>query len=101
MRRTHWWLAAALAATVGCTAETADNPNQASPAAPSAPAPTSSTGGTPNTIAPKLGSESMPSDYPGMEKLKKGTAKDESTPSKAADEPKTPSKSEKDAAPKS
>lgn len=92
MRRTHWWSAAALAATVGCTAETTNTPNEAGSAAPSAPAPTSPTGGSPGSMAPKLGSESMPSDYPGMDKLKKGAAKDES---------KTPSKSETDAAPKS
>jgi hypothetical protein len=110
MKRTHWWIAAALAATLGCSRQPANpneelpanNPNEADfPGAPGssvpAPAPVAGGGGG----GPPMGNGAgLPSNYPGMENYKKGTADNKAEATKPADESKPEPKADKEAAPK-
>jgi hypothetical protein len=111
MKHTHWWIAAALAATVGCSQQPANNqteadssinPNEADfPGAPgsSVPAPAPVPGGSGG--GPPMGNGGgLPSNYPGMDRFKKATSKTNAEEAKPADESKPEPKADKEAAPK-
>jgi hypothetical protein len=107
MKRTHWWIAAALAATMGCSRQPANpneelpanNPNEANfPGAPGSnvPAPTPVAGG--GGGGPPMGNGAgLPSNYPGMENHRKGTAENKAEATKPADESKPEAKGEEPA----
>jgi hypothetical protein len=97
MKRTRWWIATALATTVGCGQQ--PNPNEANfPGAPnsSAPAPPApppdSGSGLPGS--PRGDGSSLPSTYPGMDAHRQGTAQDKAEETKPAGESKSQPKIE-------
>src|SRR5258705_11401892 len=99
MKRTRWWIATALATTVGCGQQPGYNSNEANfPGAPnsSVPAPPAPPPDSGSALpgSPKGGASSLPSTYPGLDAYRQGTAQDKAEETKPAGESKSRPKRE-------
>jgi hypothetical protein len=94
MKRTRWWIATALATTVGCGQQPGDNSNEANfPGVPNSSAPRPGSGSS-LPESPKGGASSLPSTYPGLDAYRQGTAQDTAEETKPAGESKSQPKIE-------